>query len=129
MVQRELSTGAMRRRLSGSSGPAHAGRRGPFRHEEDGQHMSRQQPVRMCVGCRQRAGRVELVRVVAGHGDNGPELAVDVAKTMPGRGAWLHPQADCVSAAVRRRALSTALREPGLIVKPEDLADVVGAGS
>lgn len=46
---------------------------------------------------------------------------------MPGRGAWLHPRADCVSAAVRRKAFATALRTPGLIVDQSDLTEVLDA--
>ena len=87
----------------------------------------------MCLGCRQRAGITDLVRIVAAQGDAGSRIVVDVAKTMPGRGAWLHPSADCVSAAVRRRAFASALRSPGLLVDQSDLEEVLvtrtGAGT
>ncbi|MFW0796298.1 YlxR family protein [Gordonia sp. CPCC 205515] len=88
--------------------------------------VSAAHPIRMCVGCRQRAEATELVRVVARTEDDSPRVVVDVAKTMPGRGAWLHPRRDCVSAAVRRKAFGSALRVPGLTVAPDDLAEAIG---
>ncbi len=43
--------------------------------------------------------------------DPGAEtLVVDVARRMPGRGAWLHPDPHCLELAVRRRAFGRALR-------------------
>jgi predicted RNA-binding protein YlxR (DUF448 family) len=35
-----------------------------------------------------------------------------VGRARPGRGAWLHPDASCLAAAVRRRAFTRALRAP-----------------
>ena len=34
----------------------------------------------------------------------------DVRGALLGRGAWLHPDADCLSKAIRRRAFGRALR-------------------
>lgn len=69
-------------------------------------------PVRTCVGCRERGSRSVLVRVtcVDGH------AVVDVRRSMPGRGAWLHPDPDCLTRAVSRRAFQRALRMPELDV-------------
>lgn len=64
------------------------------------------EPVRTCVGCRSRASRSSLLRVVA----RDQRVVVDEAATMPGRGAWLHPATECVELAVRRKALGRALR-------------------
>ena len=80
----------------------------------------------MCVGCRQRAEITELVRVVARKCDDTAGLVVDPAKTMPGRGAWLHARAECISVATRRRAFAAALRTPGLTADPDDLAEQLG---
>nr|WP_153034545.1 YlxR family protein [Amycolatopsis sp. YIM 10] len=66
-------------------------------------------PVRTCVGCRERASRGELLRVVAVEG----RLIADERRRMPGRGAWVHPVADCLAKAERRRAFPRALRVPG----------------
>ncbi|MFT4128155.1 MAG: DUF448 domain-containing protein [Gordonia sp. (in: high G+C Gram-positive bacteria)] len=80
----------------------------------------------MCIGCRRRDARAVLVRVVVSDVGDGPRIVVDLAKTRPGRGAWLHADADCVSAAVRRRAVARALRAPSLTVTSDDLAEVIG---
>ncbi|MGE2730481.1 YlxR family protein [Mycolicibacterium vaccae] len=61
---------------------------------------------------------VELLRVVVvagGDGSgNGPGVVtVDAAKALPGRGAWLHPDPQCLHAAIRRRAFGRALRITG----------------
>jgi predicted RNA-binding protein YlxR (DUF448 family) len=57
---------------------------------------------------------VELLRVVAVSMGNGqPAVAVDTAGSLPGRGAWLHPDDRCLSAAIRRRAFGRALRITG----------------
>ena len=89
----------------------------------------RHHPVRMCVGCRGRANRTQLVRVVASSGPTGPVVEIDHRKTLPGRGAWLHLSADCVEAAVRRKALHRALRVDGITVDPDGLvASLITAG-
>ncbi|WP_407650366.1 YlxR family protein [Cellulomonas edaphi] len=41
------------------------------------------------------------------------QLVVDVARSMPGRGAWLHPDPGCLELATRRRAFGRALRHAG----------------
>ena len=71
-------------------------------------------PVRTCVGCRDRQLAAELLRVAAVATDEGEfTLAVDTAGTLPGRGAWLHPNTQCLRSAVRRRAFGRALRISG----------------
>jgi predicted RNA-binding protein YlxR (DUF448 family) len=64
------------------------------------------EPVRTCLGCRQRAPRSSLVRVVARDG----RAVVDTAARLPGRGAWVHPVSGCVQNAVNRKAFGRALR-------------------
>ena len=65
--------------------------------------------VRTCLGCRQRAPRSELVRVVARDG----RVVVDTAARLPGRGAWIHSTPGCVAGALRRSAFGRALRVTG----------------
>ncbi|MDR1432073.1 MAG: YlxR family protein [Propionibacteriaceae bacterium] len=62
-------------------------------------------PVRTCVGCRRKAPKTALLRLVAGP-DGG--VLVDHSQTAPGRGAYAHP--DCVAQAMRKRVLERALR-------------------
>nr|WP_278312854.1 YlxR family protein [Lolliginicoccus levis] len=40
-------------------------------------------------------------------------LAPDPSQVLPGRGAWLHPTAQCLDKAVKRHAFGRALRRPG----------------
>jgi uncharacterized protein len=65
--------------------------------------------VRTCVGCRARAPRTTLLRVVAVDST----LVPDEKASMPGRGAWVHETNECVEAAIRRRAFVRALRVSG----------------
>jgi predicted RNA-binding protein YlxR (DUF448 family) len=66
----------------------------------------RVEPVRTCVGCRARAAKSDLLRVVAVAGS----LVPDPRGTLPGRGAHLHPHRACLALAERRRAFGRALR-------------------
>ncbi|UCR90514.1 YlxR family protein [Mycetocola spongiae] len=69
------------------------------------------EPVRTCVGCRVRASRSSLLRVVLREN----ELVVDETASLSGRGAWLHPTSQCFSNAVKRRAFGRALRYSGTL--------------
>ena len=40
-------------------------------------------------------------------------VVVDTAGNLPGRGAWLHPNQECLLVAIRRRAFARALRITG----------------
>lgn len=75
--------------------------------------------TRMCAGCRERAAKATLVRIVAG----AQGLAVDAAQRRPGRGAYLHPTYACWQQAARRRAVERGLRvRPG----PVSVLDLSG---
>ncbi|MER7841416.1 YlxR family protein [Streptomyces sp. NPDC096040] len=74
-----------------------------------GRTRARACPERTCVGCRQRAAKTELLRIVAVE----DECVPDPRGTLPGRGAYVHPVQVCLDQAVRRRALPRALRVPG----------------
>ncbi|WP_243866762.1 YlxR family protein [Actinophytocola oryzae] len=81
------------------------------RHGPASQHASApaEGPVRTCVGCRNRASAGELLRVVI----RGGELALDLRRSLPGRGAWVHPDLGCLGKAERRRAFAKSLHAPG----------------
>ncbi|HET6815976.1 MAG TPA: YlxR family protein [Mycobacteriales bacterium] len=68
--------------------------------------IERAEPVRTCVGCRTRAAKSELLRVVAVEGS----LVPDPRGRLPGRGAHLHLDGECLVMAQRRRAFGRALR-------------------
>ena len=63
-------------------------------------------PVRMCAGCRERAAKAELLRIVA----RGGVGVVDDRQTEPGRGVYLHPRPECLDQAVKRRSMGRLLR-------------------
>ena len=67
-------------------------------------------PERTCIGCRQRAPRTQLLRLVL---TPSGELDVDARAVRPGRGAWIHPDPECLTLAERRRAAPRALRADG----------------
>ena len=62
-------------------------------------------PLRQCVGCREMKPKKELIRVV-----RSPEGAVslDFRGKLPGRGAYVCPQAACLAKARKSRALERA---------------------
>jgi len=51
----------------------------------------------------------ELLRVAILDG----ELALDLRRSLPGRGAWVHQDLGCLSKAERKRAFAKALRKRG----------------
>jgi predicted RNA-binding protein YlxR (DUF448 family) len=63
-------------------------------------------PTRTCVGCRARAPKPELVRVVVVD----DAAVVDRDGRLPGRGAYVHPVPACAEAATRPGVLVRALR-------------------
>ncbi|WP_080754863.1 YlxR family protein [Clavibacter michiganensis] len=65
-------------------------------------------PVRTCVGCRRRAPRSALQRIVADPPTR--SLVIDERAVMAGRGAWIHPTIECIDRAIARRAFGRALR-------------------
>ena len=75
------------------------------------------EPVRTCIGCRERAQRRDLVRIVASRGSSDQLIRVvpDSGETLPGRGAHLHPDVQCLDQAKRRRAFGRALRVEGAL--------------
>ena len=82
--------------------------------DPDYRHRRTEGPVRTCIGCRRRELAVDLLRMVAVSNGNGQwAVTVDSTGSLPGRGAWLHPDHRCIEAAVRRRAFARALRITG----------------
>ena len=82
-------------------------------------------PVRTCVGCRERGSADDLLRVVVVAGDVVP----DPRRRLPGRGASLHPTAECLRAAERRRAFPRALRTSAPVEVGPLRAHVLGASA
>ncbi|MBT2391888.1 YlxR family protein [Streptomyces maoxianensis] len=81
-----------------------------------GRTQARVCPERTCVGCRERAAKTDLLRIVV----IGGACAPDDRGTLPGRGAYVHPALVCLDLAVRRRAFPRAFRVQG----PLDTAEM-----
>ncbi|WP_243725788.1 YlxR family protein [Actinomadura rubrisoli] len=63
----------------------------------------------MCVGCRVRTAKSDLLRLVVVEG----VIVPDPSGRLPGRGAHLHPDLECLDLAERRRAFPRAFRLAG----------------
>ena len=96
--------------------------------------LSKHLPARTCIGCRAVCPASQLVRLVL------TERAIVVAprskvrrrtvgpapRAAPtGRGAWLHPSADCARAAIKTRAFARAFRKTVSFPATDDLIAAV----
>ncbi|MGY1825175.1 MULTISPECIES: YlxR family protein [unclassified Blastococcus] len=77
------------------------------------------------MGCRKRTSVDDLLRVVVVDGN----LVPDPRRRLPGRGASLHPTAECLRAAERRRAFPRALRTSAPVEVGPLRAHVLGASA
>ncbi|WP_129666241.1 YlxR family protein [Phytoactinopolyspora endophytica] len=75
--------------------------------------VCRRGPIRTCVGCRSRAEKSELLRVVVDGSRPMMELVPDPDGRLPGRGAYIHPSTGCLDIAERRRAFPRSFRRGG----------------
>ena len=67
--------------------------------------MPKKIPMRQCLGCREHKPKKELIRVVCSpEGD----VSLDFKGKLPGRGAYVCPQAACLAKARKSRALERA---------------------
>jgi predicted RNA-binding protein YlxR (DUF448 family) len=76
-----------------------------------GKRASGMPVTRTCVGCKERAVKTSLLRLVA----VGDDILPDPQARLPGRGAYLHPGLACFELARRRRAFPRALRATGTL--------------
>ena len=67
--------------------------------------MPKKIPMRQCVGCREMKAKKELIRVV--RSPEG-EVNLDFKGKLPGRGAYVCPNAACLTKARKARALERA---------------------
>lgn len=64
-------------------------------------------PVRMCAGCRKRAEKADLIRIVIS-----PDgAAADFKAILPGRGAYVCRGAACLEAALKNGGLNRGLKK------------------
>ena len=83
-------------------------------------NKSDKQPQRSCVACRLRGNKDDFIRLVI---DSNGDAVVDVAKKLPGRGAYICPNLECLKRSQKGR-LARALKST---IKNADLWDKLEA--
>ena len=68
--------------------------------------MAKKIPMRMCVSCRERFAKKDLIRIVA---TPDGEVKVDPTGRMPGRGAYVCHDPECMKKAVQQQKLDRGL--------------------
>ncbi len=71
--------------------------------------MQKKIPQRQCMGCRERKDKRALIRVVRGTDGN---VSLDFSGKLPGRGAYLCPDPECLKKAQRAKSLERSLEVP-----------------
>jgi hypothetical protein len=71
------------------------------------------EPLRMCAGCRERAPKKELIRIVR---TPTGEVIADARDKAPGRGAYICRKSACLKKAQKSRALERMLN---VVIPPE----------
>lgn len=67
--------------------------------------MQKKIPMRQCLGCREMKPKRELIRAVKSPDG---EVNLDFKGKMPGRGAYLCPNGECLKKAMKSQALERA---------------------
>lgn len=81
--------------------------------------MSKQTPLRTCLGCRAEKGKESLIRLVAGpDGD----VVIDYKGRLPGRGAYVCFSESCVREAFLKKKISGSFKGAGTVGVDEFLA-------
>ncbi len=68
--------------------------------------MQKKIPQRQCMGCRERKPKRDMIRVVRGTDGT---VSLDFGGKVPGRGAYICPQSQCLKKALRSKALDRSL--------------------
>ena len=69
--------------------------------------MAKKIPMRMCVSCRERFAKKDLIRIVA---STDGTVQVDPTGRMPGRGAYVCAAEECIAKARKTGILSRSLK-------------------
>ena len=62
-------------------------------------------PQRQCLGCREMKNKKDLIRVVRSPGG---EISLEFKGKLPGRGAYVCPDSECLKKARKARAIERA---------------------
>lgn len=77
-------------------------------------------PLRLCIGCREKKPKKELVRVVR---TPAGEVVLDLTGKKSGRGAYICPQSSCFNKALKGKRLEKNLQHQ---VSEEVVAEIAG---
>ena len=80
--------------------------------------QERRQPQRTCLGCRQVMDQAKLIRFV--RAPDG-EILADLQGRLPGRGAYLCNNRECIAEALRRKQFDRTFRQPCKAMTVEQL--------
>jgi len=69
--------------------------------------MVKKIPIRKCVACGERRPKKELIRIVYDRKEE--SISIDKKGKLPGRGAYICPQNECLNKALKDERLSRAL--------------------
>jgi len=70
--------------------------------ENEARHI----PRRMCIICRKRFDKGDLIRVVKANGDCGDNIALDTAHRIQARGVYICKSQACVEKLVKQKGLN-----------------------
>ncbi len=85
--------------------------------------QTRKIPMRTCTGCRETKNKKELIRVVR---DNEGNVSIDATGKKNGRGAYICPNEECLSKAIKNNGLERTLKISGLQKVYEQLKKELG---
>ena len=78
--------------------------------------MQKKIPQRQCMGCRERKAKREMIRVVRGTDGT---VSLDFSGKVPGRGAYICPDPECLKKAIRSKSLDRSLE----VTIPQEVYD------
>lgn len=82
-------------------------------------------PQRMCIVCREMRDKKELLRIV--QSPDG-EISVDQTGKKNGRGAYICNSPECISKAIRTKALNRAFKRNITAVQYQSILEDINAG-
>jgi predicted RNA-binding protein YlxR (DUF448 family) len=80
------------------------------------------EPIRTCIGCRKKATKWELVRIVR---DESGRVSVDESRKNPGRGAYVCLNPQCIELALAPKKLNKVLKTNLELKEIESLKQVL----
>ncbi len=78
----------------------------------------------MCIVCREMRDKVDLLRIVQ---SSDGEISVDFTGKKNGRGAYICNSSECVSKAVKTKALNRAFKRNVTVVQYESILEEINA--